>query len=361
MKIKIITLILILFTLCGCSNYNELNDLAIVSAMGIEKENKEFKITLEVFKEDKQSDQGAASKKSINLSGNGKSIDEAINDAAFMSEKLLFFTHLQAIIIDKNLANDGIKEIMDYLSRHTDFSFQTYVVLSDEKKPSEILEKKEIKSEIIGDSIYAIFNNTKQNNSAIVMNKYFDFLEQYINPREDIYLPYIKIKDKKISIQDVGVFREEKLVNNLNLDNVKTLSLFTGNTNSLYYRIDYNNDYIVMRVFEGKIKYKISKEKITIEVETNSGLDEVNCDVNTVKTENIDKINNTLEKSIKKDIEKFLKQIKKDNSDVLGLNDKIYKKFGKINKDWKDYDIEIKVNSTITKKGVLMNSVRDKS
>ena len=100
---KILIIIFCLIFVSGCSNYNELNDLAIVSAMGIEKEKEIFKVTLEVFKEEKQSESGSSAKKSLSVKGSGNSIDEAINDCAFSSEKLLFFPHLEAIIIDEIL------------------------------------------------------------------------------------------------------------------------------------------------------------------------------------------------------------------------------------------------------------------
>lgn len=358
---NIIIVIFSLIFITGCSNYNELNDLAIVATIGIEKKQENFQVTLEVFKEDKQSESGSSTKKSLAISGEGKSLDEAINDAAFMSEKLLFFPHLEAIIIDKDLAEDGIDDLMDYLSRYTDFSFQSYVVLSDDIKPSLILEKKDIKTEIIGDSIYSIFNYTGQNNSAFVSNRYFNFLEQYVNPRKDIYLPYIKVKDKKIVVEDAGIFKDSKLVNDLNGTETKSLSLFKENVESLYYKVNINKGYIVMRLFEAKTKFKVENNKIIINIETTSGIDEVNSKINTVDTKNINKINKALEKEIKSNTETLLKTLRENQSDLLALNDKIYKKKGIVDKSWINYEIEVNVNNTITKKGVLMNSVRGES
>lgn len=44
---KIIILIITIFLLSGCS-YRELNDLAIISAIGIDYDNNEFKLTAQV-------------------------------------------------------------------------------------------------------------------------------------------------------------------------------------------------------------------------------------------------------------------------------------------------------------------------
>jgi len=355
---KIIFILLSLLCLTGCSNYHELNDLAIVSAMGIEKEDNNYKVTLELYKEVKESNSGSASKKSESVTGLGKSIDEAINNSSFMSEKLLYFSHIQAIIIDSDLAKEGIESIMDYLSRNTEFSFVSYMVVSDGKKPSEILSKKDINNEIIGDAISSIFNSTDQNNSAFVFNKYFEFLEQYINKNYDVYAPMIKIKDKQLVVEKMAVFKKDKMVGILDENDTKTFSLLTNNTDSLYYKLDYNGGYIIMRIFEGNSKIKVRNGKIVIDIDVTSDIDEANTEINTLEDDNIKKLNNKIEKKIKDDVENLLKTLAKNDSDSLGLNDVIYKSYGKVSKNWNEFEFEIKVNNEITNKGLLMYPVR---
>ena len=46
---KKILVLLIPFILCGCWNYKELNQLAIVSGMAIEKENDEYVLTAQII------------------------------------------------------------------------------------------------------------------------------------------------------------------------------------------------------------------------------------------------------------------------------------------------------------------------
>lgn len=355
---KIIILLILLLGLTGCSNYHELNDLAIVSAIGIEKEEEKYKVTLEVYKEVKESNSGSASKESQSLEGTGKTIDEAINNSSFMSEQLLYFSHIQAIIIDSDFAKDGISSVMDYLSRNTELSFVSYIVVSEDKKPSEILSKKEIKTEIIGDAIYSIFNTTDQNNSAFVYNKYYQFVEEYINKNQDVYAPLIKVKDKKIVIENMAIFKDDKMVDTLEALETKTFALLTNNTDSLYYKLSHNDGYIVMRVFEGTSKIKIRNGKIVIDINVTSDIDEANTEIDTSNDENIKKLNKQLESAIKKDVEELLKTLKEKEADALGLNNVIYKTYGEVNNNWTEYTVEIKVNNEITKKGLLMHPVR---
>jgi len=353
---KIFILLLGLFILTGCSNYHELNDLAIVSAIGIEKEEEKFNVTLELYREVKEGN--SAKEESLTVSGVGKTIDEAINNSSLMSETLLYFSHIQAIIIDGNYAKEGISKMMDYLSRNTDFSFVSYVVVTEDKKPSEILKGKDLENEIIGKAIASIFNITEQNSSNFVSNKYDEFLTQYVNKRQDIYLPILKVKDKKLEIKNMVVFKDDKLVKKLGGLDTKTFGLLINNNDSLFYKVNYENNDVVLRIYEGKTKFKIRKGKIIIDIDVKSDIDEIDGNINTLDTKTIETLENKLEGSIKNDVNNLISILKLVKSDALGLQDLVYDTFGNDETDWQNFEIEVKVNNNITKKGLLMDPVR---
>lgn len=355
---KLILLFLCLFVLTGCSNYHEINDLAIVSAIGIEKEEEKFKVTLELYKEVKEGN--SAKEESLSVSGTGKTIDEAINNASLMSETLLYFSHVQAIVIDYNYAKDGISEMMDYLSRNTDFSFVSYVVVSDEnKKPSDILSKKEkLDNEIVGKAIANLFNTTEQNNSIYVHNKYYNFLTQYVNKRHDVYLPIIKVEDKKLKLSEMVLFKDDKLLEKLDMSDTETFSLLTNNTDSLFYKVKIDDSTVVLRIYEGKTKYKIRNGKIVIDIILTSDIDEISGSVNTMDEDVIKRIESNLENNIKENVNKLINLLRNEDSDVLGLQDLVYDMYGNKESNWKNFKLDVKVKNNITKKGLLMNPVR---
>ena len=65
---KKILVLLIPFILCGCWNYKELNQLAIVSGMAIEKENDEYVLTAQIINSQKSDVQDSSNIDEINLS-----------------------------------------------------------------------------------------------------------------------------------------------------------------------------------------------------------------------------------------------------------------------------------------------------
>lgn len=340
----------------GCSNYHELNDLAIVSAIGIEKEEEKFKVTLELYREVKEGN--SAKEESTTIEGTGKTIDEAINNSSLMSETLLYFSHIQAIIIDGDYAKEGISKMIDYLSRNTEFSFVSYVVVTEDKKPSEILSKKDIDNKIIGKAIASIFNITEQNSSNFVYSKYYDFLSIYVNERQDLYVPILKVKDKKLLVEDMVVFKDDQVVKKLDALNTKTFSLLINNSDSLFYKLNYEEQQVVLRIYEGKTKYKIRDGKIVIDINIISDIDEVDGNIDTLDEKVISKLEKKLENAVKNDVNDLVSTLKEVDSDALGLQDVAYDNYGKSEKSWKNYEIEVKVNNQITKKGLLMDPVR---
>ena len=81
MKKIIILLIILLPLLTGCYNYRELNDLSIVTAMSIEKNNDLYKVTVQVVNPRKDTDASKGNQPSfITYNKTSKSIQQALRE-----------------------------------------------------------------------------------------------------------------------------------------------------------------------------------------------------------------------------------------------------------------------------------------
>ena len=76
---KILVIILTLLFCTGCFDYKEINDLAIISAIGIDYENDEYIITLEILND--QIDKASSKITSYTKTGSGKTLTSAIENA----------------------------------------------------------------------------------------------------------------------------------------------------------------------------------------------------------------------------------------------------------------------------------------
>lgn len=112
----------------GCWSSHEVSNLAICSALGIDKTENGYLITEQII-----NPVAVASQKAINespvvvYSVEGESIDGAINYLLLKASRLIYNTHLRMVVFGEAVAKDGIKSILDFFMRsyeyRTDFSF----------------------------------------------------------------------------------------------------------------------------------------------------------------------------------------------------------------------------------------------
>lgn len=126
--------------LAGCLGKMEINDLALVMAVGIDEGEKPgtFKVTAEIARPgDARGSTGAPTGQTgepiYSIVADGKSIFEAIRNLARFSSRRIFWAHNYIIVINEDLAKKGIHEIIDFFSRNHELRMRTWVVVTPEK------------------------------------------------------------------------------------------------------------------------------------------------------------------------------------------------------------------------------------
>lgn len=88
MKIKLLTIFFLLLLCTGCHSYTELNDLSIVSVIGIDYQNSEYQLVVNVI--DGSLDDKEIEKEITTLECKQSSLEEAFHDIYLKSNKKLY-------------------------------------------------------------------------------------------------------------------------------------------------------------------------------------------------------------------------------------------------------------------------------
>lgn len=135
MKRTIVLSIVVLFgiLLSGCWSRKEVNELAIISGVGVDRtETGKWILTLVIAKPDEIA--GEAKKPGINpawvTAAEGDTLMEAVRFIALESPRLLFFPHSRVIVIGEEAARTGIGEITDFFSRDREFRLTSFVFVT---------------------------------------------------------------------------------------------------------------------------------------------------------------------------------------------------------------------------------------
>jgi len=121
--------------LAGCWDKKELNEVAVVIGVGVDKgEDGEFSLTAQVIKPPAQKQggggSGGAELPTWSVNAQGKTIMDAVTELNRISPRRLYWPHLQIIIFGEALAKDGIAPTITWFERDRDSRSSTFVAVT---------------------------------------------------------------------------------------------------------------------------------------------------------------------------------------------------------------------------------------
>lgn len=338
---KIIILTIITFLMSGCS-YVELNDLAIVSAIGIDYEDDEFKLTAQIM-DVKSNDGGMTEENTLIYEANGKTIAKAMRNFSIRYPKNVYLGHLEFIIINSDTTIKKIDDIFDYFMRSPEVRSLSYITLTKDEKAKDILNpKNESKGSFPIEGLKTVLLDATKRNGTIYDLTLEELLSFYLKKGIDPVVPLIKSSNKKgitasaTIIEELAPLKNKKVLKSL--DTKQSIAYNTINNN--YYDIvincKYKNKDFSALLYNPKssldLKLKDGKPEVNINIKLESKIIETDNKINLTKSKNQKEIKKLVNKEIKKYINSLIDYSKENNADVLGLGNMIYKNY------FKDYN-----------------------
>lgn len=144
------TALLLCGTLCGCMNSLRLKDRAIVQALGIDREEDGYRLTLQYFVPTAAGEGDSRTNRNGLLSSAGATLSEAVENASRSYGREVFFGSNKVIVIGQSAAQTDIRSPIDYLNAHHQFHPSMILLLAegdaadivgDEKSDAAEIEK----------------------------------------------------------------------------------------------------------------------------------------------------------------------------------------------------------------------------
>jgi len=378
--------------LTGCWNSHEINELAIVTTLGIDQaeEDGRFEVTIELANPPEISggnqSSGRASTATV-YSAKGETLISAIRRVVQQTPREPFFPYTQSIVFGEELAKSGIQNTFDLLERNQEFRTTPRVIIARghtakdvikilsplEKIPAQKLVKtSEISGKSLGETLTVkvfefVDKITSESSEALVsgvsITGDLDRGTGVSNIEETA--PHALIKSEGLAIFKDGslkrwVEREEargmlwvvnKIENTImNLDckqKANALSIKIKNTHS-------SIDAVI----------KNGQPTIRIDVKEEGEVEEVLCNIDVTNQTTIQNLEKQLENKTKQEIERAIQIAKEEKSDVFGFGEAINRKdpgvWKQIKKDYDEeftaLEVNIKVDAYITRSGMRTGS-----
>lgn len=352
---KIILLIFLTFICTGCYNYKELNELGIVSAMGISKDGDLYNLDIQLLNV-LDSEKSGLNKSPITvISGQGETIFEAARSMNKKTGKVFFLADVDYVFLDQSVLNDGLDEIMDFLIRDTRLSLNFLVVTSTENKSLDILSSISHFDTNSANNLYDAIMNSETRYGGINSLHVRELINNYYAKGKYTIFPNVYIKDTRKSSENDSledsksesyvevknmVFFKDKEAIELTDEETKGVNFLRNKIKNATLTIECDGGYFTIETLESKMKLKSKLNIDQLNVKGNVGAEIVyyGCKDNLDNADVLKSISKKAEKEVESYITKAFNKSKKYNYDFLGLGNYIYKNnykyFDFENKDW---------------------------
>ncbi len=405
-KIKLIISIFIIFTLTGCYDYREINDLAIVGATEINKIDDNYQVTVQAINPQAPDKTTNPQAPFVIYTGTGKTIQEAYRSITLTSSRFLYSNHLQLLIINEKVAKEDISSIIDYYIRNPGIRTEFYILIG---KDDNILSITTPIDEIPSASIKESIENNYKYYGVTSRVTFSEFVDMNLNPNLEIVLPSIELikdiptkdkdeqKDEKSNEENDESSQDETSNKNTESTEEKSKYLLSGyaifkdshligylnNEESIHYNILNNNikntiityecdknKYLAIEVIDSNSSIKIKNNKVEITINLEGNINEAHCNIDIKKSENISKISKEIEKKLNKEITDNILNIRTTyKSDIFKFKDIIYKHdynyYQKIKNNYdeayQNLNISVKTNVNLIEKGNILEVIHEKN
>lgn len=392
-KIRFLLLIPLLLLLTGCWNRVELNEIAIISATGVDWEDGKWVLSNQIVIPKAISGQaGGGQTAAVNVfSSTGDNFRIAVSKASQELSRRLYFSHNQVVIIGQDAARRGFGPLMEVYLRNYD-SRETVAMFLSKGTARQMLEQLIPLEQIPGAAIQRMIANEEMDSSSYRQMTIHNVLMDLLGYTKATSIPGLALAGagestdsvdmlgrtstpSKVRLSELGIVYGDKLVGWINDEQSKGVMWLTDHVDKSTIEFacsagktrESSTAHILSSSTKVKPIQRDGKWVMKINVEAQGTLLEYDCGGNLIKPEEVWGIEELIEKQIASIIMGGWEAVRKYKTDVLGFGTLIHKAYPKAWKQlesrWKEEfprtEIELNVNMRLNSTGLSGKSFKE--
>ena len=355
----------------GCWDQTELNEIALIRAVGIDRtEDGQIEVTvLQAIPVSAGTNSGSGGAgggggkdRQVVLSAQAPTIPEAKEQLQEKMGRRLFVGHQEVVVFGKRIAESGIREALDFLARQPQIRMDAFVFVT-EGSPKEIFETVVPGETTATETLYKMIKLERRVDMTVMR-----VLQEMSGDAESAVIPVVmKVNDTTLALDGAAIFRKDQMVAHLDRNAEEGLlwirEEFTSRT--INARLPEEEGYVTMEVIRADVRLipKIEGDKRRMLVKVNSE-DDVQFNgtrLSLYHPANMDRIGREMEKSIQNRLRRTVEMAQRARADVLGFARAFHRKYPKEWKKMKDQwnermfpqlDVDIQVRVHVRRPGV---------
>lgn len=384
-KPAMIGVLLGLFLITGCWNYQEMNDMALALAEGIDKApgKNEYRFSFQLV----NAQEIAGNKMSGNTpvvvyTGTGKTLLEAVRKASQKVPRRINGQHLRIIVISEALAKENIMDVFDLLERDPEPRMTTRVFIAKNSSAESVLRtlaplepipanailgKLKVSGNVLGESYETEVTDVIRG----LMSKSVAISGIKLSASKQIGQSLDNLKHTSppavLQASGMALIKDGKLVGWASGDTARGISYINNKMKSTAVSLDCGGekDAITIELLRSKTKLKAGFEGdrpvITIHIHQVGFIQEAMCTVDLNKSAEIRAFDQDWSDEIKRMVLAGVRKAQKLNTDVVGFGEAVKRSYPKkwktMEKEWGTIfptcKVEVAVESTIRRTGMV--------
>ncbi|MBH5316733.1 Ger(x)C family spore germination protein [Paenibacillus sp. GSMTC-2017] len=357
---KFILLFASFLLLTGCWNRVELNEIAIISATGVDWQDGKWVMSYQiVIPKAISSGTSGSGTAAVNVfSTEGENFRMAISKASEESARRLYFSHNQVVIISQEAARKGIAPLLEAYLRNHD-SRETVSVFLSKGNARKMLEQLIPPEQIPGAAVQRMITNEETGSAAFRQMTIHSVLKELLSNTKATGIPGLVLAGSgkstdsvdemgktstpsKVRLNELGLIHGDKLVGWLNDDQSRGVMWLSDNVDktTVSYSCAENKvgpDGSSVRIMKASTKIQSvpmnNKWKMKVKIEAKGVLMEYSCHHDLTKPKEVERVERKIEEEIKAIALGGWKSVRKYKTDIMGFGNIIHEQHPKL---WKE-------------------------
>lgn len=384
-------LIVLISLLTGCWSRREIKELSIASAVGIDKSEEGYLITVQLINPGEISAKATSTRTAVTTyRASGETIFEALRRLTLETPRKVYLAHIRLLIFGEDFAKDGIGKALDLFFRDHEIRTDFYIMVTRKSKAEKLLNILTPVEKISANKIYSSLEMSSKAWAPTKTVQLDELISSLISEGRNPVLTGVFIKGNPeigmdirnvekvdapttVQIGNIAAFKNDKLVGWLNEPESKGLNYIEGNVSNTVFNVACSEEEKLTVELTGtkvKVKGKVENEepKIDIKLWAEANVADVECEIDLSKLKNIYKLEQKVAEKIKKVMEMAVEKSQNDfKSDIFGFGEAIHradpKAWMELKKDWdkefEDLEVNINVTAKIRRAGEIKESFQE--
>lgn len=373
--------------LTGCWNRRELNELAVVLAVGIDSADGQYEVSVQVSEPSQMSRDRGSDRSPVSIfSQKAPTLFEAFRKITTKSARKMYVAHIRLVIFDEQTARNGIKEPLDFLFRDHEVRPDFYMVVTKDTSAKDVVSFITPTEILPSIGLYKTLKVSEKVWAPTSAVKVTEMLKKLTKTGVEPVLTWGKLvgdvrKGKtpenikqptsfsEFKYYGVSAFRGDRLVGWLNESNSKAYNYITNKVSSTVGNVNcpHSEGDFVVEVSRSKVKIVPSiqrgEPRVKLEATIEANLGEIGCPVDLTNEAAFLAMEEAARKSLMKILKDGVREAQSMGSDIFGFGEAFHRKYPRQwtqwkanwNQKFKQIPVEIKIEYKLRKIGKIIS------